>query len=142
LSADITEHVRAGQQARVTVLVNNTLTFQSIPPGVIEDTPTGPRQRYWHDFFNYAGIHRPVWLYHTGPVHLTDITVVTGIDGTTGIVEYAKWLNETNVQAARSAAACGLCGRFRGGPRRQRSVTGLAHESSPQPVLPWHESGL
>ena len=70
-------------------MVNNTLSFQSIPPGVIEDTPAGPRQRYWHDFFNYAGIHRSVWLYQTGPVHLTDITVVTGLDGATGTVEYA-----------------------------------------------------
>ena len=50
---------------------NNTLSFQSIPPGVIEDTPAGRRQRYWHDFFNYAGIHRPVWLYtdRAGPPH-------------------------------------------------------------------------
>src|SRR5919107_340722 len=87
--ADITAHVRAGEPARVTVLVNNTLSFQTIPPGVIEDTPAGRRQQYWHDFFNYAGIHRPVWLYQTDPVHLTDITVVTGLDGTTGTVDYA-----------------------------------------------------
>jgi beta-glucuronidase len=87
-AADITAHVRAGEPARVTVVVNNTLSFQSIPPGVVEDTPTGPRQRYWHDFFNYAGIHRPVWLYQTAPVHLTDITVVTGLDGATGTVDY------------------------------------------------------
>ena len=40
------------------MVVNNTLSFQSIPPGVIEDTPDGPRQRYFHDFFNYAGLHR------------------------------------------------------------------------------------
>jgi beta-glucuronidase len=88
-AADITEHVRAGEPVRVTVLVNNTLSFQSIPPGVVEQTPAGPRQRYWHDFFNYAGIHRSVWLVQTAPVHLTDITVRTDLDGTTGTVEYA-----------------------------------------------------
>jgi beta-glucuronidase len=88
-AADITGHVRAGEPARVTVLINNTLSFQSIPPGIIEDTPVGPRQRYWHDFFNYAGLHRSVWLYQTAPVHLTDVTVVTGLDGATGTVEYA-----------------------------------------------------
>jgi beta-glucuronidase len=86
--AEVTEHVRAGDEARVTVLVNNTLNWQSIPPGVIEDTPDGKRQVYWHDFFNYAGIHRPVWLYATGRAHLTDITVVTGLDGATGSVRY------------------------------------------------------
>ena len=86
--ADVTDHVRAGEEARVTVVVNNTLSFQTIPPGVIEDTPDGKRQRYFHDFFNYAGIHRTVWLYATGQTHLTDITVVTGLDGATGTVEY------------------------------------------------------
>ena len=83
--ADVTEHVRAGDEARITVVVNNTLSFQTIPPGVIEDTPDGKRQRYWHDFFNYAGLHRPVWLYATGRAHLTDVTVVTGLDGANGL---------------------------------------------------------
>jgi beta-glucuronidase len=86
--ADITDQVSAGDEARVTVVVNNTLSFQSIPPGVIEDTPAGKRQRYWHDFFNYAGIHRSVWLYSTPDRHITDITVAPGLDGATGTVEY------------------------------------------------------
>jgi beta-glucuronidase len=58
--ADITDQVSAGDEARVTVMVNNTLSFQSIPPGVVEDIPAGKRQRYWHDFFDYAAIHRSV----------------------------------------------------------------------------------
>ena len=87
-AADITDQVHAGQSARITVLINNTLNFHSIPPGVIEDTPAGPRQRYWHDFFNYAGIHRSVWLCQTAPVHLVDITVMTRLDGANGTVEY------------------------------------------------------
>ncbi|HST63904.1 MAG TPA: beta-glucuronidase [Mycobacteriales bacterium] len=86
--ADVTDHVTPGAEARVTVVVNNTLSFRSIPPGVIEDTPDGKRQRYFHDFFNYAGIHRPVWLHATPPAHLTDVTVVTGLDGTAGTVDY------------------------------------------------------
>jgi beta-glucuronidase len=86
--ADVTEHVRAGGEVRITAVVNNTLSFQTIPPGVIEDTADGKRQRYWHDFFNYAGIHRTVWLYCTGSAHLTDVTVVTGLDGADGTVEY------------------------------------------------------
>ena len=86
--ADVTEQLPAGDEVRLTVVVNNTLSFRSIPPGVIEDTPDGKRQRYWHDFFNYAGIHRPVWLYATPPAHLTDVTVVTGLDGPVGTVDY------------------------------------------------------
>jgi beta-glucuronidase len=86
--ADITEHAVAGQQVRVTVVVNNTLSFSSIPPGLIEDTEAGKRQRYFHDFFNYAGIHRNVWLYSTPPAFVDDVTVVTGLDGATGTVDY------------------------------------------------------
>jgi beta-glucuronidase len=86
--AEVTEHVQAGEEARITVVVNNSLSFQTMPPGVVEDTPDGRRLRYFHDFFNYAGIHRPVWLYTTARAHLTDLTVVTGLEGANGAVEY------------------------------------------------------
>jgi beta-glucuronidase len=86
--ADVTEHVRAGDEVRITAVINNSLSFQTIPPGIVEDAPSGKHLRYWFDFFNYAGIHRPVWLYCTDRAHLTDLTVVTGLDGTTGTVEY------------------------------------------------------
>ncbi len=78
----------AGEPVRITVCVDNTLTFQTIPPGVVEQTAAGPRQRYWHDFYNYAGLHRTVWLASTPAARIEDITVVTGLDGTTGTVEY------------------------------------------------------
>jgi beta-glucuronidase len=85
---DITEHVRAGEKARITVQVNNILTFQTIPPGIVQDGPDGPRQKYFHDFFNYAGLHRSVWLSTTGAAHITDVTVVTGLDADNGTVDY------------------------------------------------------
>jgi beta-glucuronidase len=94
--ADITEHVAAGQEVRITAQVNNTLHWQSIPPGVIEDTPAGKRQRYWHDFFNYAGIHRTVWLYATDPAHITDITITTDLDGENGVIGYAAEAERTD----------------------------------------------
>jgi beta-glucuronidase len=86
--ADVTDVVEPGGEARVTVVVNNVLTWQSIPPGYVEETPDGPRQRYFHDFFNYAGLHRTVWLYTTPRAHIADITVVTGLDGSAGTVRY------------------------------------------------------
>src|SRR2546422_519078 len=55
---------------------------------VVDVTPAGKRQRYFHDFFNYAGIHRHVWLYSTPSAYLDDVTVVTGLDGAAGIVAY------------------------------------------------------
>jgi beta-glucuronidase len=86
--ADITEFVTPGSEVRITVLVNNTLSFQSIPPGAIEDTAGGKVQRYWHDFFNFAGIHRSVWLAATPQARVEDITVVTDFTGSTGSVGY------------------------------------------------------
>ncbi|MGA8045871.1 MAG: beta-glucuronidase [Dermatophilaceae bacterium] len=86
--ADLTPHVSAGQEVLVTICVNNVLTFQTIPPGVVEDSPTGPKQIYWHDFYNYAGLHRTVWLAASAPTRVEDVTVRTDVDGTTGRIGY------------------------------------------------------
>ncbi|HEV7148704.1 MAG TPA: beta-glucuronidase [Pedococcus sp.] len=85
---DVSAQVVAGEEVLVTLCVNNTLSFQTIPPGVIEDSPTGKKQRYWHDFFNYAGLHRSVWLLATPVAHIDDVTVVTGLAAGTGTVAY------------------------------------------------------
>lgn len=86
--ADVTALVTPGDEVRVTVVVNNELTFQTIPPGVVHDGPHGRRQQYFHDFFNFAGLHRSVWLYATPTTYVDDVTVVTDVDGTTGLVRY------------------------------------------------------
>jgi beta-glucuronidase len=88
--ADVTEHVRAGEEARVTVAVNNELSWTSIPPGFVQQLDDGRRvQQYFHDFFNYAGLHRSVWLHATPRVHVSDVVVTTTeIDGTDGVVAY------------------------------------------------------
>lgn len=36
------------------------------------------------DFFNYAGLHRPVLVYTTPTIYIDDITVTTGVDQDTG----------------------------------------------------------
>ncbi|MGN9846057.1 beta-glucuronidase [Nonomuraea sp. H19] len=88
--ADITEHVRAGQEFRLTIGVNNELTDTTIPPGTITVTADGRRrQTYLHDFYNYAGLARSVWLCSRPAVHVEDITIVTGLDASTGTVEYS-----------------------------------------------------
>jgi beta-glucuronidase len=85
--ADMTAVARPGEEHRITVVVNNELSWQSIPPGVVQERPDGTRrQRYYHDFFNYAGLHRSVWLHTTPSAHISDLTVVTDIEGSTGIV--------------------------------------------------------
>ncbi|MFF6804082.1 beta-glucuronidase [Streptomyces sp. NPDC012616] len=96
--ADITEQVRGGGEFRLTVGVNNELTHTTVPPGRITVTQDGRRtQTYHHDFFNYAGLARSVLLYSVPSVHIEDITVVTGLDTTTGTVAYEV---ETSAAAA------------------------------------------
>src|SRR3954468_10274916 len=82
--ADVTAHVRPGEELRITVVVGNRLTWQSVPLGIVENG----RQTYFHDFFNYAGLHRSVWLYSTPQVHVRDVSAVPGLDGGTGTVGY------------------------------------------------------
>lgn len=97
--ADITGIVNFGQENRVTISVNNILDWTTIPPGVIktyndEKHPEGYKiQDYYHDFFNYSGIHRPVVLYTTPKVYIDDITVTTDIDGKKGIINYSVKIN-------------------------------------------------
>ena len=68
--ADVTDVVEPGAESRITVVVDNVLSWQSIPPGYVDETPDGPRQRLLFDFFNYAGLHRTVWLYTTPRAHV------------------------------------------------------------------------
>jgi beta-glucuronidase len=39
-----------------------------------------------YDFFPYAGLHRPVYLYSVPATHIDDVTVVTTIEGSDGVV--------------------------------------------------------
>lgn len=91
---DISSHVMFGGENRLTIKVNNVLDWTTLPPGIVVDVddlgqPLNQyRQTYFHDFFNYAGIHRPVLLYMTPQRYIDDITVRTDIEGTTGLIHY------------------------------------------------------
>jgi beta-glucuronidase len=120
--ADVTEHVRAGQEFRLTIGVNNELTDTTIPPGTITVTADGRRrQTYLHDFYNYAGLARSVWLHSRPMVHVEDITIVTGLDAGTGTVEYAVQtsapaavrVRAVDATGAEVAAADGAAGTLR-----------------------------
>ncbi|XP_015239131.1 PREDICTED: beta-glucuronidase [Cyprinodon variegatus] len=91
---------------RITIAVNNTLTLHTLPPGTIQHMNDRTRypegffvQNTNFDFFNYAGIHRPVLLYTTPKAYVDDITVVTDFLDNTGLVRY-----HVSVQGAASPA--------------------------------------
>ncbi len=89
-SADITEYVKAGETFRLTIAVNNVLTNETIPPGEVLTLDTGRKQQtYLHDFYNYSGLHRSVWLYSTPKTAVKDVTVRTNYQGSEGLITYS-----------------------------------------------------
>ncbi|XP_063258613.1 beta-glucuronidase isoform X2 [Prinia subflava] len=95
--ADISSMVQGspGAPCRITVALNNTLSPHTLPPGSIQymsDKARYPKnyfvQNTRFDFFNYAGIHRPVVLYTTPAAYIDDITVTTTSSDTVAVVQY------------------------------------------------------
>ncbi len=97
--ADITTKLKYLSANRITVAVNSTLNGHTIPQGSYkwrkedEDFPPGYfRVSYPFDFFNYAGIHRPVVMY-TVPekMNIKDIAFTTekvARDHTSATIKY------------------------------------------------------
>jgi beta-glucuronidase len=86
---DISALVSGVDSIRVTVRVDNRLTMHSIPPGIVDRSDDGRRrQSYFHDFFNYAGLSRSVWLVSTPSSYIADIAVRTDLETGRGIVHY------------------------------------------------------
>ncbi len=120
--AEINAFVNSGKN-RLTVAVNNIVDYTTLPVGnyqeedvpglgkVVTDTPN-------FDFFNYAGIQRPVKLYTTPKTYIRDITLTTEVDGTNARVGYSietegaaevrvSLLDETGERVASGTGATG-----------------------------------
>lgn len=86
---DLTDLVSPGNKVRLTVAVNNELDWHTIPPGRVETLDNGKRkQHYQHDFFNYAGLARSVWLCSVPKVFINDINIVTRLQGNDAFVDF------------------------------------------------------
>lgn len=100
--AEIAEHLLFGRGNRITVAVSNVLDWTTIPPGQVKTPAAGPRypsgftfQETYQDFFNYAGLHRPVRVVVRPRRHIQDIAVNTGLQGRDGRVSYSVALSGT-----------------------------------------------
>ncbi|XP_044728343.1 beta-glucuronidase-like [Chrysoperla carnea] len=91
--SDVTNLLLFGETNRITVEVDNTLDYNSIPQGVTVNTSTDNgyvlKQSYTFDFFNYAGIHRPVILYTTPIQYIQDIRIRTTVDKNSAAIDTA-----------------------------------------------------
>lgn len=81
--------VKFGEENTLVVAVNNLLNFTTLPVGRTQHLKNGRQIILPHfDFYNYAGIHRAVKLVATPNERVEDITIVTDIQGESGIVRY------------------------------------------------------
>ncbi|GAA4848990.1 beta-glucuronidase [Paenibacillus vulneris] len=88
----INMHLQGGAN-RLTVAVNNIVDETTLPVGLYSDQEIPEvgrvvRNQPNFDFFNYAGLHRPVKIYTTPHSYVKDVTIVTETEGTDGIVHY------------------------------------------------------
>ena len=76
---DVTANVNFNAtQQRVTIAVDNRLTQDTVPQGNVVDHGLYKEMETEFDFFNYAGLHRPVILYSTpSENYIRDIEVWT-----------------------------------------------------------------
>jgi beta-glucuronidase len=87
---DVTRQLQPENNLLV-VRVDGRLAPDRVPPGNIPADPldtfanvSNPNTSF--DFFPYCGIHRPVYLYSTPFTAIADLSVVTEIEGQTGLV--------------------------------------------------------
>ena len=80
---DITDVAKEGTNL-LSVRVSNMLDYTSLPVGNYSETRDEEGNLVRHvdenfDFYNYAGIHRPVVLYTTGDTYIDDIVITPDI---------------------------------------------------------------
>ncbi|MCW5849366.1 MAG: beta-glucuronidase [Anaerolineae bacterium] len=90
---DVTGHVQWNQANMVAISVENYLIQDRVPPGGAGPLGVSGFPGTPYDFFPFAGLHRPVVLYSVPATHIEDVTVVTEIDGQTGVVKVAVKLS-------------------------------------------------
>ncbi len=85
---DISDAVKPGEKNVLVVKVNNELDETTLPCGKVSTLKNGKKLlKPYFDFFNYAGIHRSVWLMSINPVSITDYGVITDITDNTATVK-------------------------------------------------------
>ena len=95
--AELNEFVNVGKN-RLTVAVNNILDETTLPVGILQEVklPNGTtktKNLVNFDFFNYAGIHRPVKIYTTPKTFIKDVTIVTDFKDSLGYIDYSIDIN-------------------------------------------------
>lgn len=88
-NANINKVAKFGQSNKVVVKINNELSLTTLPAGQTITLTNGKRMvKPFFDFFNYAGLQRPVKLVATPKESILDFTVKHILEGHDAKVEY------------------------------------------------------
>lgn len=107
--AEINRFLNKGNN-RLTVAVNNIVDGSTLPVGTymeveVDGVGKVAKNGANFDFFNYAGIHRPVKLYTTPATFIKDVTVITNIDGAVQYSIEATDEADANIQVVDETGA-------------------------------------
>ena len=92
--AAVTDIVRYNQHNHLAVLANNELNETMLPAGRTTTLSNGKKMATpYFDFYNYAGIHRPVKLMALPKERVLDFSVVHSLSGTDADVAYTVTTN-------------------------------------------------
>ena len=92
--AAVTDIVRYNQHNHLAVLANNELNETMLPAGRTTTLSNGKKMATpYFDFYNYAGIHRPVKLMALPKERVLDFSVVHSLGGTAADVAYTVATN-------------------------------------------------
>ena len=92
--AAVTDIVRYNQFNHLAVLANNELSETMLPAGRTTTLSNGKKfATPYFDFYNYAGIHRPVKLTALPKERVLDFSVVHSLNGTAADVAYTVTTN-------------------------------------------------
>ena len=113
-----------GAEHRITVVVNNVLSWQSIPPGVVEEHAGRPPPALLPRLLQ---LRRPapvgLAVHHAARRTSSDVTVVTGLDGSTGTVALRGRGRGRRRSRCASRCATPAAPRSRGRPAPRASST-------------------
>ena len=99
---DISEQLNWQAENTIAINIENHLKPTRVPPGNVQggamSTMMGSYPSANFDFFPYAGLHRPVSLFALPETHIEDVTVVTELEQSTGIVNVTVKQANGNVE--------------------------------------------
>lgn len=88
IDVEITPYLSLSESNRLSILVDNRLTFESLPMGEMISKNGVLKQNIHYDFANYSGIHRDVLIYSTPSKKIKEIVIEPVVVDTQAIINY------------------------------------------------------